>query len=49
MWQLEDIIFYESLSLIWDFFSCHIVALFEISILKEVCVLRCLNCAKTTF
>ena len=43
MWQLEDIIFYESLSLFWDFFNRYIVAFFETSVLQEVHILRYLR------
>ena len=43
MWYLEDVIFSKSLSLLWNFFNRHIVVFFEISVLKEVRILRYLH------
>ena len=43
MWQLKDVVFSESLSLLWGFFNRHIVVFFEISALKEVRILRYLH------
>ena len=43
MWQLEDVIFSQSLLLLWDFFNRHIVVFFETSVLKEVRILRYLH------
>ena len=43
MWQLKDIVFSESLSLLWGFFNRHIVIFFETSALKEVRILRYLH------
>ena len=43
MWQLEDIIFSQSLSSLWDFFNRHIVVFFETSALKEVRILSLLS------
>ena len=34
MWQLEDIIFHESLSLLWDCFNHHVVVLTTMSLLS---------------
>ena len=43
LFQLENVIFSKSLSLLWDFFNHHIVVFFETSVLKEVRILRYLH------
>ena len=43
LFQLEDVIFSKSLSLLLDFFDHHIVVFFETSVLKEVRLLHYLH------
>ena len=39
VWYLKDIVFHESLSLLWDSFKQHVAAFFEASALQEVRIL----------
>ena len=43
MWQMEEIMLYKSLSLLWDFFNCHVLAFIRTSVLKHICTLRYLR------
>ena len=48
IWSLKVIVFSKSLPLLWDSSSCHIVAVFETSVLKEVNILPYLHNTSAT-
>ena len=41
--ELEDLIFYKSLSILLGFFNRHVVPFFDAGVLKEVCFLHVIH------